>query len=104
MNEVSLQQRIWQIVAMIPPGKVATYGQIARLTGNPNHARAVGATLKNLPKDSTLPWHRVVNAQGKISFVQGCSQYQRQRNKLEREGIEFSGYKISLNQYQWALD
>jgi methylated-DNA-protein-cysteine methyltransferase-like protein len=104
MTEPTLQQKIWQVVAMIPYGKVTTYGHIAHLAGSPNCARAVGATLKNLPKDSTLPWHRVINAQGKISFAQGSSQYLRQRNKLESEGIEFSADRISLKKYRWVLD
>ena len=61
------RERVWQIVAMIPRGHVASYGQIARLAGMPAHARFVGATLRNLPANTRLPWHRVVNAALRIS-------------------------------------
>jgi len=60
----SLKEIIWQVVAAIPYGKVATYGQVAKLCGFPRHARYVGMTLRDLPNGSTLPWHRVVNAKG----------------------------------------
>lgn len=63
-----LDHIIWQLVASIPKGNVATYGQLAIMAGYPNHARYVGTILKNLPNDSTLPWHRVVNAKGELSF------------------------------------
>ena len=61
-------EKVWQIVHDIPSGHVATYGQIAILAGLPGHARYVGTVLKNLPSQSRLPWHRVVNAKGCISF------------------------------------
>ena len=54
MNE--LTQAVWQLVAQIPKGRIATYGQIARLAGYPSHARFVGRTLSNLPKGTKLPW------------------------------------------------
>ncbi len=101
MAKPKLNEIIWQVVASIPNGKVATYGQIARICGFPNHARYVGTTLKNLPKDTTLPWHRVVNAKGKISFPQGSDAYNRQKSLLESEGVIFNNTKLSLNIYGW---
>jgi len=98
-NKLAINQIIWQIVASIPKGSVATYGQIAKLAGYPGHARYVGATLKNLPKDSTLPWHRVVNAKGELSFPQDSEQYQKQKSLLEAEGIKFKTFKLSLSTY-----
>ncbi|MGD2117196.1 MAG: MGMT family protein [Chromatiales bacterium] len=95
---------IWQIVASIPKGKVATYGQVARLAGFPNHAHYVGSVLKQLPKGSKLPWHRVINAQGKISFPQGSDAFNRQRRLLEAEGMVFVGNKLSLSTYGWQQD
>ena len=62
------QERIWHIVARIPSGRVATYGQVAELAGLPGRARLVGHTLSRLPADTGLPWHRVVNSQGRLSF------------------------------------
>ena len=68
LQSAALNESIWQIVAAIPQGSVATYGQIARMAGLPTYARYVGTTLKKLPNDSRLPWHRVVNGKGQISF------------------------------------
>ena len=69
----------------VPKGKLITYGQLAALAGFPKHSRHVGKVLSQLPKDSKLPWHRVVNSQGKIS-LQGEG-FETQKKKLENEGI-----------------
>lgn len=86
------------MVAMIPRGRVASYGQIAALAGMPRHARLVGRTLRELPKGSKLPWHRVVNATLRISMRPGGTSEQRRR--LEAEGIEFVGEKVA-NGHRW---
>ena len=80
---------------MIPPGKVATYGQIAALAGMPNYARLVGRTLGNLPNGTRLPWHRVVNANLHISLRQGSDGHREQRRLLEAEGVEFVGPRVA---------
>ncbi len=82
------------MVALIPPGKVASYGQVAALAGMPRHARLVGRTLGNLPRDSRLPWHRVVNASLKISIRPGSGGHRLQRQRLEAEGVTFVGQRI----------
>ena len=87
-------ERIWQVVAMIPKGRVASYGQIAALAGMPRHARLVGRTLRELPKGSKLPWHRVVNASLKISQRPGTDGHLEQRRRLLAEGVEFTGERI----------
>lgn len=94
-----LDEMIWQIVAQIPAGKVMTYGQIARLCGYPGHARYVGKVLKQLPEDTALPWHRVINAKGEISFPADSESYKKQRALLEAESIRFQGSRISLSVY-----
>tara|TARA_R110001606_G_scaffold399310_1_gene584726 strand:+ start:51828 stop:52145 length:318 start_codon:yes stop_codon:yes gene_type:complete len=99
IDRIDLNEIIWQVVASIPKGRVATYGQVAKLAGYPSHARYVGATLKKLPTDSTLPWHRVVNAKGELSFPQDSGQYLKQKSLLEAEGITFKSFKLSLNTY-----
>lgn len=99
--DTQLNEMIWQVVALIPQGKVATYGQIAKLCGYPGYARYVGHTLKQLPQGTALPWHRVINAKGQISFPKESDAYHIQRTRLEQEGIVFDGEKISLNRYQW---
>ncbi len=99
IDKFTINEIIWQIVASIPKGSVATYGQIAKLADYPSHARYVGATLKKLPADSVLPWHRVVNAKGELSFPVAGEQYKLQKALLEAEGIEFKSFKLSLSRY-----
>jgi methylated-DNA-protein-cysteine methyltransferase-like protein len=93
-------ERIWQVVAMIPEGRVASYGQIAALAGMPRHARLVGRTLRELPKGSKLPWHRVVNASLKISQRPGSGGHLTQKRRLVAEGVEFVGERIP-KAYRW---
>ncbi|WP_145032239.1 MGMT family protein [Pantoea ananatis] len=98
----SFKQRIWQIVAAIPPGRVTTYGDVALLAGSPRAARQVGGVLSRLPEGSTLPWHRVINRHGTIS-LQGDRLF-RQREALEAEGVEVSDAgEIDLDQYCWRF-
>ncbi len=59
---IQLNEQFWQLISMVPRGKIATYGQIATLAGYPNHARAVGSTLKKLPNNTKIPWYRIVNS------------------------------------------
>ena len=75
------------MVAAIPRGRVATYGQIADLAGMPRHARLVGRTLSNLPKGSRLPWHRVVRSDGRIAFPEGSAGWTEQHARLRAEGV-----------------
>ena len=94
--------RIKAVVRKIQVGKVATYGQVARLAGLPRNARQVGSVLRGLPEDSGVPWHRVVNSLGRIS-ERGSGAFEGlQRHELEHEGIEFSeSERIDLALYQW---
>lgn len=96
---------LYQLVRRIPKGEVATYGQLAKLIGKPRHARHVGNALANTPASVKIPWHRVVNAQGRISLRRTNWQNgsdDLQRILLEAEGVVFddSG-KIRLRDYQW---
>lgn len=96
----TFQQRIWQIIAAIPAGRVTTYGDVALLADSPRAARQVGGVLSRLPEDTTLPWHRVVNRHGTIS-LQG-DRLLRQRDALEAEGIEVSDDgELDLETYRW---
>ena len=94
-------QRIWDVVAEIPYGKVATYGQVARIAGLAGHARQVGYALHSTPDGLDIPWHRVINAQGRISFPKGSPSYKRQRELLEAEQIEFINERLDLSAYRW---
>jgi methylated-DNA-protein-cysteine methyltransferase-like protein len=92
---------IWQTVNAIPYGRVATYGQIAELAGLPRQARQVGHALHHLPADSTVPWHRVINARGMIAFAPGSEPHRRQRELLAMEGIVFLKQRIDLRRFGW---
>ncbi|MFU0911404.1 MGMT family protein [Kluyvera intermedia] len=96
----SFPQRVWQIVAAIPPGYVTTYGDVARLAGSPRAARQVGGVLRRLPEGSTLPWFRVVNRHGAISLT--GPDLQRQRQALLADGVQVSGSgQIDMQKYRW---
>ena len=101
MGNRSVELRIYTAVATIPSGRVATYGQIGMLAGLPRSGRLVGRTLKNLPNDSNLPWHRVINASGRISLPLDSESFKRQKARLQEEGLIVKGNRISLAQYQW---
>lgn len=94
-------EAIYQTLLQVPRGKVVTYGQLAKLSGLGRAARYVGTTLKKLPKNSKLPWHRVVNAQGKISFPPSHPHFTTQKHLLEGEGVEFNMGKIDLRRFKW---
>lgn len=99
-QDASFRQRVFQVIAAIPYGKVTTYGEVARLAGSPRAAREVGGVLKKLPAGSTLPWHRVINRHGQIS-LQG-EDFQRQRQALLEEGIIFAANStVDLAVYGW---
>jgi methylated-DNA-protein-cysteine methyltransferase-like protein len=97
---------VWQVVEGIPRGHVLTYGEVARLAGMGRMARRVSQAMRRAPRDRRLPWHRVVNAQGKISFPEDSRGYRQQRQRLEDEGVVFLQGKIDLDKfgYQGALD
>ncbi|MGL4860522.1 MAG: MGMT family protein [Enterobacteriaceae bacterium] len=95
-----LSQRVYTVVAAIPPGKVLTYGNVAQLAGSPRAARQIGRLLSRLPAGSTLPWHRVINHQGRISLT--GESYQKQLTLLKQEGICFdTTERIDLKRYSW---
>jgi methylated-DNA-protein-cysteine methyltransferase-like protein len=93
---------IYDVVVQIPKGRVATYGQIAELAGIPRQARRVGYALSALPKNSGVPWHRVVNARGEISIRSGGDRDPVQRRLLKQEGVIFDrAGRISLDRFKW---
>lgn len=94
-------QQIYEIVCMIPRGKVATYGQIAMLLGNPRMSRVVGYALHVNPDHDNIPCYRVVNKQGEVSSAFAFGGSNRQRELLENEGIEFIGEKVDMEKFLW---
>ena len=102
MSSQQFFQKVWTIVAHIPQGKVATYGQIAAMLGNPRAARTVGWALHSTPADLDIPWQRVINAQGRISTDCGEHSPNLQRFLLENEGVQFNIKDlIDLDRYLW---
>ncbi|MDH3216177.1 MAG: MGMT family protein [Candidatus Krumholzibacteria bacterium] len=94
--------RIYAIVKQIPRGRVATYGQIASLAGLSGHARQVGYALHALHEGHDVPWHRVINAAGRISRRSGSDYDELQRILLEAEGVSFDGQdRIALDRFGW---
>ncbi len=100
---MSRYERIYSVVRRIPAGKVATYGQVARLAELPGHARQVGYALAALSRDD-VPWQRVVNAKGEISPRAFGGADELQRALLEEEGVEFtSSGRIDFKRFRWRV-
>ncbi len=104
--DINWYQNVWKVVSEIPSGHVLTYGEVARLSGLPRAARRVSQALRRAPRGMKLPWHRVINSQGKISFPVDSSGWQKQKDKLEDEGVIFLNGKIDLGHfgYRGAVD
>lgn len=97
-------QEVIKTIKNIPSGKVLTYGRIAKLAGNPQAARQVSWLLHSSTKKYNLPWHRVINSQGKIS-MKSFDDREYQKHLLEKEGVVFrDDYKIDLKAYLWVID
>ncbi|UZW76787.1 MGMT family protein [Alkalimarinus sediminis] len=102
MNTPDHAQAILAVISQIPFGCATSYGEVAKKAGLPGYARYVGYILRNLPEQTRIPWHRVMNAQGAISFPSNSEKYQQQRARLEAEGVSFSpSGKVKLSTYQW---
>jgi len=95
------RERVWQVIHSIPAGKVSTYGNVAAMAGLPRQARAVGKYLSQLPNGSKIPWYRVINAQGKVSFPIESERFLAQKQQLQDEGVIFSNNKVNLKTYLW---
>jgi len=101
VKEGQLFRNILDIVKQIPKGKVATYGQIAFIAGTQN-PRLVGYALASLKEGTDIPWFRVINSKGKISFPEQNDGFKIQYSLLQNEGIIFDAKnRINLEQYGW---
>lgn len=97
----SHREAIYLALLTIPHGRVIAYGKLAALAGLTNGARQVARALCELPEGTHLPWHRVINAQGKISLPENSPSYREQVQRLQEEGIEITRGKINLKNYGW---
>ena len=98
------EDRILRAIMRIPAGRVATYGQIARIAGLPQHHRQVGRALRQIVDDGSVPWYRVVDASGRISrrSVDGETE-SIQHERLTEEGVDFDAKgRVVLARFQWA--
>ena len=103
LNDIQRQRReaIYLALAQIPAGKVITYGNLAKLAGLPTGARLAGRLICELPEETELPWHRVINAQGKSSLPPNSESSNEQIQRLKAEGIEIVNGKIPLKRYSF---
>lgn len=97
----SFETAVYDVVRRIPSGHVATYGQIARLSGHPGAARAVGNALHHNPDPDHIPCFRVVNAAGKLTGSFAFGGIYVQRDLLEEDGVEVINLSVNLKKYQW---
>ncbi len=97
-------QRIRETIRDIPPGKVASYGQVAEIAGVPRGARQVGYTLRHLPDGDEVPWFRVVQSSGRIAFERGSPQFAEQRDRLIMEGVIVNAGRVDMSKFRWQPD
>lgn len=97
------EERVRRVVSLIPPGRVATYGQVAREAGLGRRARFVGRVMARLPEGSDVPWYRVLCAGGRLAFAPDTESYRRQRARLEEEGVSFAGHRVDLGRHGWRV-
>ncbi len=106
-EKVNKYKLIWGTVKQIPKGKVASYSDVAKLSGLAGQQRLVGYALHNLPRNSGIPWQRVINSKGKISFPEKTSRYKRQKRLLVKEGVIFEKERVDFEKFgvmKWLDD
>jgi len=106
MNDAQTRrfEKICNTIAEIPAGRVASYGQIAEISGVPRGARQVGSALRNLPRGHNIPWFRVLQVSGRIAFENGSEKFDEQCNRLLLDGVPVVGGKVDMGQYRWQPD
>lgn len=100
---MTFRDKVYNVTNKIPKGKVATYGQLARLCGVPKAARAIGMFMKTNPDAPRTPCHRVVAADGSLTGYSGRGSIPTKRKMLLSEGVYFKGEKVDLSRSGWNL-
>lgn len=99
---MSFQEKVYAIAKTIPKGKVVTYAQLATLAGSPKASRAVGMCMKNNPDKETIPCHRVVSSNGKLTgYAFGGIEVKKEI--LIKEGVQMNGDKVNLEASKWEI-
>lgn len=104
MDRLARLQRIRETIRDIPVGRVASYGQVAEIAGIPRGARQVGYALRNLPEGHDVPWHRVLQASGRIAFDKGSRGYREQRRRLLEEDVAVIAGRVDMQRFRWQPD
>lgn len=104
LDRETRMQRIRDTISDIPKGRVASYGQIADIAGIPCGARQVGYVLKALPDGHRVPWHRVIQASGRIAFESGSRPFREQTKRLLMEDVAVIGGRIDMQKFRWQPD
>lgn len=97
-------ERIWATIREIPEGCVASYGQIAEIAGIPRGARQVGYALRHLPRESKVPWYRVIQSSGTIAFKADTDAFAEQSKRLQKEDVAILNGRIDMKKYRWQPD
>jgi methylated-DNA-protein-cysteine methyltransferase-like protein len=97
-------KRIYAAIAAIPPGRVASYGQIAARAGLPGRARLVGAALRDTPDGLELPWFRVLHANGTIALPRGSRGFREQSRRLRAEGVDVRDGRVPMQAFGLDAD
>ncbi|MFI5175552.1 MAG: MGMT family protein [Terriglobia bacterium] len=97
----SFFKKVYRVVRAIPRGKVATYGQVARISGRPHAARMVGWAMSASSSQHPVPWHRVVGAGGRLIISKAIQYFQIQKQLLQQEGVRFRGDRVIMSTFQW---
>lgn len=101
-RQATFPQRVYAVVKTVPEGAITTYGDVAAALGNPRLARQVGWALSALPPDTDVPWQRVINSKGTISFRGAIERASAQRSLLAAEGVEEDDAgRYDLENHRW---
>jgi O-6-methylguanine DNA methyltransferase len=98
---MTFRDKVYEVTRQIPRGKVATYGQIARLVGSPHAARAVGMCMRTNPFAPIVPCHRVVAANGALAGYSAAGGVEKKRALLQSEGVTFQRDRVNMKQSCW---
>ena len=100
-SQAERREALYLVLAQVPAGRVVSYGQLAELAGLGRAARWVGRTLSQLPEGTTLPWHRVIAASGRLSLPAGSVSGAEQRQRLRAEGVLVINDRVDIRRHGW---